>query len=94
MIIIPNSKYSTSTPLPKSDDYHFLWHPTKLFSDKFANLKLLALEQSGKGRQFLTQIDVEGWQLCPIEEFPGYPEDVEFPGFVKIDDYFLCRKKK
>lgn len=94
MIIIPNSKFSTNSPLPISDDYYFMWHPTKFIAEKFPQLKLLALEQSGKGREFLKIIDVEGWKLCSTDEYPGYPEDTEYPGFAKIDEFFLCRKGK
>lgn len=94
MIIIPKKEFSIHSPLPTSDEHYFMWHPTKFIAEKFPQLKLLALEQSGKGREFLKIINVDGWKLCPITDYPGYPEDLEYPGFVKIDEWFLCRKGK
>lgn len=83
----------TLEKIPFNSDYYFLWHPLNLFRRKYPAFDLLPVEESGKGKEFLKILDVEGWKVCCLEDFPSF----RYPhvnGVIMNESEVLCYKKK
>lgn len=86
---------SIISPIKDTNEHYFMWQSIITWQKAVYNFDLLLVEESGKGKEFLEELNVDGWKLCKTKEFPAegsfYPP---FHGFIKDGEYLLCYKIK